>query len=279
MKGGVFLTKQFTLKPNGSFCPKQTFLCGQCFRWNEQADGSFIGVVGDTVARVYKNGESFQVDANCDCETALSSYLDLERDYDKIRTTVSIDSKTALAADFGAGIRILKQEPWEALCSFIISQCNNIPRIKLIISKLCFQYGKKIEWGGETYYTFPTADDIAGLSVSDLDFLKSGYRAPYILGAARAVSNGQLDFDALRAMNTIEAKKQLLMLDGVGDKVASCMLLFGLGKLDAFPVDVWVHRVTEQFYGKGFDPSKAFGEYAGIAQQYLFYYARENKLV
>ncbi len=273
------MTTEFTLSLKGSFCPKQTFLCGQCFRWNEQSDGSFIGVVGDTVARIVKDGDTVKAYANCDCQETLTSYLDLERDYDSIRNLVSIDSQTALAAEFGSGIRILKQEPWEALCSFIISQCNNIPRIKSIISKLCLAYGNPIEWEGETYYTFPSAETIAKLEVSDLDFLRSGYRAPYILNAARAVSDKSIDLSKLRTLPTSEAKKRLLTLDGVGEKVASCMLLFGLGKLDAFPVDVWVRRVTEQFYGKGFDATKAFGEYAGIAQQYLFYYARENKLV
>jgi len=272
------LVHRFTLTPNGSFSLRQTFLCGQCFRWDEMPDGSFVGVFGSTVARIWETDGTVTVEANTPCADALSGYLDLSRDYDAIRNAVSIDAQTEKAAAFGAGIRILKQDAWEALCSFIISQCNNISRIKAIISKLCSAYGTPIPWNGEVYYTFPEAHVLAPLTAGELDFLKCGYRTPYILGAARAVAEGRLDLSRTAALTTDEAKAVLRTLDGVGEKVASCMLLFGLQKLDAFPVDVWVRRATETLYGKGFDPKSAFGPYAGIAQQYLFYYAREHKI-
>ena len=192
------MVHRFTLTPCGSFSPRQTFLCGQCFRWDELPDASFVGVFGSIVARVWEENGTVQAEANIPCADVLADYLDLSRDYDAIRTAVSIDANTAEASAYGAGIRILKQDPWEALCSFIISQCNNISRIKAIISKLCRAYGDPIVWNGETYYTFPDASRIAPLTLADLDFLKCGYRTPYILGAARAVAELKKgEFDAL----------------------------------------------------------------------------------
>ncbi|MBQ9980347.1 MAG: DNA-3-methyladenine glycosylase 2 family protein [Oscillospiraceae bacterium] len=181
------------------------------------------------------------------------------------------------ACDFGKGIRILNQDSWEALCSFIISQCNNIPRIKGIINVLCEQWGKAIEFEGRRFYTFPGAEIIAALDESDLSPLRCGYRAEYIIKAARAVAGGEIDLEALKKCSDGEALSALKSLRGVGDKVANCVLLFGLHKLDSFPVDVWIRRTVREKYGRGFDPAAAFGQYAGIAQQYMFYYARSGE--
>jgi N-glycosylase/DNA lyase len=177
--------------------------------------------------------------------------------------------------EYGAGIRILRQERWEALCSFILSQCNNIPRIKKIIETLCAYFGAPVDFMGRSYFTFPTAEQIAALSPEDLAPLRSGYRAPYVIAAARAVASGELDLDALAGTDTATARAALKALPGVGDKVANCAILFGLHQLDAFPIDTWMKKAISANFGDGFDP-KIFSPYAGIAQQYLFYHARET---
>ena len=203
-----------------------------------------------------------------------AKYLDLDRDYAAIRRAVSVDAQTARCADSGAGIRILRQEPWEALISFIISQCNNIPRIQGIISRLCALYGEIIDGG----FAFPTPEALSCLSIEDLAPLRCGYRAPYILSSAQAVSGRSLDLSALESANTETILRALLALPGVGIKVASCVLLFGFHRLEAFPVDTWIRKALKQDYGPDFDPAKAFGPYAGIAQQYIFYHARGKNL-
>lgn len=267
------------IKVPKNFSLEQTFECGQCFRWRMNEDKSYTGIAGGTAFRLELSDGELKITSSGDKNIDyIADYLDLDRDYDEICQKVSIDDYMKTVSAFGNGIRILNQEPWEALCSFIISQCNNIPRIKGIISKLCGLYGDKIALDGEEFYTFPTADRIAELTEDDLAPLRSGYRAPYILNAARDVASGILDLEKLRLMDTKTAKAELKKLNGVGEKVASCMLLFGLHKLDAFPVDVWMKRAVEKSFGKGFDPEKAFGEYAGVAQQYIFYHAYVTKL-
>ncbi|NLD88160.1 MAG: DNA-3-methyladenine glycosylase 2 family protein, partial [Clostridiales bacterium] len=193
---------------NGSFSLAQTMECGQCFRWEALEDGTYTGVVSGVVYRLRQNHDTLQCAFSKGGSTEfISKYLDLDRDYDAIRRAVSINEYMKTVSDFGYGIRILRQEPWEALCSFIISQCNNIPRIKSIISRLCVALGEEISFEREKYFSFPSAEKIARLEVSDLDFLRSGYRAPYIIGAARAVFEGKLDLESLRDMNTSEGKE------------------------------------------------------------------------
>lgn len=196
-------------------------------------------------------------------------------DYASIRESLCIDDYMKKASDFGMGIRILRQDKWEALCSFIISQCNNIPRIKKIVETFCSLYGDEIPFDGKIYYSFPSAEKTASLSLSDLEPLRCGYRAPYILSAAQAVSDGSLDLDALSDAPLDQAVKALRSLNGVGEKVANCAILFSLHKLDAFPIDVWMKKAIKEHYGDGFDPA-VLGKYAGIGQQYMFYYQRSG---
>ena len=258
------------------FEPERIFECGQCFRWDRQPDGSYIGVVGSRAARVEKIGESVFISGTAgDFDDIWRDYFDLNRDYALVRERVAIDDYMTSACRFGRGIRILRQDKWEALCSFIISQCNNITRIKGIVSRLCGNFGSPIEFEGRTYYTFPPAERLAGLSTEDLAPLRCGYRADYIIGAAEKVASGELDLEAVSLLPEKEMRAALMSLNGVGKKVANCMMLFGLHRLDAFPVDVWIKRVIDGQYGGDFDPG-IFGEYAGIAQQYMFYYARSG---
>jgi N-glycosylase/DNA lyase len=258
----------------GDFDPVRIFECGQCFRWRAEGDGAYIGVAYGRVARVrYENGSLYISGTVEDVSAVWRGYFDLDRDYAEIRRRLSVDAYMARAAEHGAGIRILRQEPWEALCSFIISQCNNIPRITQIIETLCRLYGEPLVFEGRTYYAFPTAGSIARLTADNLVPLRCGYRAPYIINAARAVSSAALDLEALKNAPPEEALAALKRLDGVGDKVAHCALLFGLHKLDMFPVDTWVRKALSENYDGKLDIG-LFSPYAGIAQQYIFYYAR-----
>ena len=257
------------------FLPELIFDCGQCFRFNPQDDGSWFGVAKGKALSVRTDGPDvvFECSESDFIETWVD-YFDLERDYSQIRKLISLDDFTKKAAEYGRGIRILHQDGWEALCSFIISQCNNITRIKGIVERLCTLFGNEFDYFGKTCYTFPSAETIAGLTVSDLAPLRSGYRAEYIINAAKEVSMGHLNLISIKQMSTKDAIKALTSLKGVGTKVANCVLLFGCNKLDAFPVDVWMKRAIEQYYGgKSFD-SSVFGENAGIAQQYIFHYIR-----
>ena len=260
----------------GAISLEQTFACGQCFRWNRDESGGYTGVALGHAARIRQDGgDVFITGTTEEFETVWRGYFDLDRDYETIRRSLCIDAYMSCAASFGAGIRLLRQDRWEVLCSFIISQCNNIPRIKKIVEQLCASFGDPVELDGTVHYTFPSAERIAGLVERDLSPLRCGYRAPFLIGAAKAVAAGEVDFDELVSCGSAAALCRLKMLPGVGDKVANCFLLFGLQKLDAFPVDVWVGKALRAHYGKGFDPS-AFGGYAGLAQQYMFFYERSK---
>ena len=255
---------------------ERIFECGQCFRWNADESGVYTGVAMGKAARIRSEGGDVYITGTMeDFESVWRDYFDLDRDYETIRKKVCIDDFMTRASSFGAGIRILRQDKWEALCSFIISQCNNIPRIKKIVETLCREFGQSVELEGQTYYTFPSAKTVAALTVEELAPLRCGYRAPYIIGAAKAVAGGELDLEAIAAGKPEDALKTLKTLNGVGDKVANCAVLFGLQMLDAFPIDVWIKKVLATQYGRDFDPS-VFSPYAGIAQQYMFYYARSG---
>ena len=265
------------LLTSDDFDLQRIFECGQCFRWNADENGVYTGVAFGRAAKIYREGDSVFISGKTeDFENIWCGYFDLKRSYAEIRAGLGIDDYMKEASSFGAGIRILYQDKWEALCSFIISQNNNIPRIKKTVEKLCEMFGEKIELFGETYYTFPEASKIAVLSEENLAPLRAGYRAEYIIGAAKKVASGEIDLDAVSKMSPEDACKTLKTIKGVGDKVANCVVLFGLQMLDAFPIDVWMKKALNAHYKEGFDP-KIFAPYAGIAQQYMFYFARSGK--
>ena len=252
----------------------RVFECGQCFRWDAEQNGEYTGVAKGRAARLRSGGGSVFISGSMsDFEMVWFDYFDLGRDYAEIRRRLCIDGFMEDATAFGAGIRILRQDRWEALCSFIISQCNNIPRIKKITAALCRLFGDELLFEGKTLYTFPSAERLAVLEKEDLAPIRCGYRDEYIIGAARAVASGALDLDALSASTPGSARAALKSLRGVGDKVADCVLLFGLNMMDAFPLDVWMKRAVTERYGAKFDPA-VFSPYAGIAQQYIFHYTR-----
>ncbi len=250
----------------------QTLDCGQAFRWKEQKDGSFVGVAYGKLITMSMNNGILNIDGATedDFSNIWRKYLDLDLDYGKIKNELSeIHPILKEAAQFAPGIRILNQEPWEALCSFIISQNNNIPRIKGIVERICRCFGERIE---DDFYTFPSAKKIASLTVEDLAPIRAGFRARYIIDGAQKVANGAIDLEAVRRMKIDEARSELMKITGVGIKVADCTLLYGLHRLDCFPLDVWMKRAMSVLFPE-MKPSD-FGEYGGIAQQYIFHYSR-----
>lgn len=256
----------------GNFDLAQTLDCGQAFRWREQPDGSFAGVAMGKKLTLTTSGSTLQIDGIDESEysSVWADYFDLNRDYGEIGKTLSkIHPVLREAFEYAPGIRILEQEPWEALCSFIISQNNNIPRIKLIIDRLCEAFGSQIE---ENCYSFPSAEKLASLSVEELAPIKAGFRARYILDAATKVSSGEIDLNALKTAPLDEVRSTLMTITGVGPKVADCTMLYGLHRLESFPLDVWMKRAMTTLFPE-LTPSD-FGEYGGIAQQYIFYFIR-----
>ena len=204
-------------------------------------------------------------------------YFDLAVDYASIRTLADPeDVFLRRACDYGAGIRMLRQEPWEMLVSFIISQRKNIPAIQYCIEALCSRYGEPIESAGERFYTFPSAQTLAALDESHFLACSLGYRAKYVLAAARMVAMGTLDLATIAACSDEELYSTLLAVPGVGEKVANCVMLFGYHRLTRFPRDVWINRIEKQEYG-GVFPLERYTELAGALQQYIFYYARSEE--
>ncbi len=259
----------------------KTFDCGQCFRFDPVEDNSFDyrvdGVAfGRSVSFAERENKLYIRSSIEDFERIWLPYLQLEVDYDSINKKI-VDSlpesnkeHMQLAIDTGSGIRILRQDSWEALCSFIISQNNNIPRIKKIISQMSEKYGEKLENG----YSFPSPKALYEAGEAEIFALKTGFRAKYIFDAAKKVCSGELDLDRVANAATYdEAAEMLMTVSGVGPKVAACTLLFGFGRYDAFPVDVWIKKVIEKRFDGRLDHA-ALGDVAGIAQQYLFYYER-----
>ena len=279
---------EIIIKGIRDFDPTHTFMCGQCFRWEKEEDGSYTGVSHGRVINIRVENDSIVIkNSNMeDVNNIWLNYLDLDRDYSQIKLRYENDIHLKKAMEFGSGIRILNQEVFECLISFIISTQNGIPRIKKIVSGLSQMYGKKIEFCEKTYYSFPTAEDMRGITEKDLESLKPGYRAAYIVDAVNKILSGEINLDKISQMNTDDARKELLKIKGVGPKVADCVLLFSCKKTDAFPIDVWVSRIMRNLYcGEETSINNIqkyardnFGEFAGMAQQYLFYYARENSI-
>ena len=263
------------------FVPEHTFLCGQCFRWEKESDGSFIGIANGQAVRITANGEDVIIDGitEDDYNSFWEKYLDIKRDYSAIKEAVNINETMDKSIKFGYGIRILRQDFFETLISFIISQRSSIPKIKSCVNKLCELCGEAINFEGKTYYSFPTPERVASLSEEALRAIGVGYRAPYMLKAAEAVIKGEIDASVLENSDTASAREKLLSLYGVGDKVCDCVLLFSLGKYDLFPADVWIKRVMEEEFNAS-DAKRAgegeFGLYSGFAQQYLFYWRKYN---
>lgn len=249
-----------------------TLDCGQAFRWEKQADSSWSGVVKGVFLNISKMRDTIILKntSKDDFENIWIDYFDFNKDYVEICDTLKQDTLLAPTVDAYYGIRILNQDSWEALCSFVISQQNNIKRIKGIISRLCRIYGEEVRSG---FYSFPSAKRLSNLTVEDFENLGTGYRAKYLERLAKDVASGVIDLEKIKTLSLDDARKELLNIYGVGIKVANCALLFGFGFYDAFPVDVWMKRVME-YYPDGLP--QCFDGIGGIAQQYLFHWARNH---
>ena len=268
------------------------FECGQCFRWNREEDGSYTGVFHNNVLNVDKIGNEIIFKGICEgnIEKICTDYFDLNRDYTKIKEELSnIDDNLKRSVEYGKGIRILNQDLWETIISFIISANNNIPRIKGIIERLSKSYGRKIVYNNKEYYTFPTPEELRNVTVEDFRNLGLGFRDIRLYETTHMILEKQVDLKKLEKLPTKLAREELLRLSGVGPKVADCILLFStLKRFDVFPIDVWVRRVMNELYIKNEDENKVtkkeiqkladekFGNMQGLAQQYLFYWKRET---
>ena len=284
--------QEYKISNIDSFELKNIFDCGQCFRWNEQQDGSYTGVFGENVLNVNKIGNKVVFKGICKegIKETVEKYFDLNRDYQKIKSKLEkIDENMKKSIEYGQGIRILNQDLWETIISFIISANNNIPRIKGIIERLSKKYGKEIEWNDTKYYTFPTAKDLKDVTVQEYRELGLGFRDIRLYETTQMILDKKVDLEGMKNNpNTMEVREQLLSLSGVGPKVADCILLFSdLKRFEVFPIDVWVRRVMNDLYIHNEDETKVnkkqiekiaqekFGDLAGLAQQYLFYWRRE----
>ncbi|WP_312648645.1 DNA glycosylase [Aminipila sp.] len=283
------------------------FDCGQCFRWNKQQNGSYTGIAFGKPVNInfkpyieggFEGRLSIDNINEAEFNEHWKTYLDLDKDYGHIKSALAKkDLVLAEAIQSGQGIRILKQEPWETLISFIISQNNNIPRIKKCIEGLCQMFGLPAgSFQERDYFAFPEASVLAQLTENDLAPIKLGYRAKYIIETAKKIVTDNFDsgnkecvdvrlttLADLRRADIVTGYEYLTSLCGVGPKVANCILLFGMEKYNSFPIDVWVRRVMHRLYHMDESDMKSmtnyasenFGEYGGIAQQYLFYHIRQ----
>lgn len=258
----------------------QTLDCGQCFRWVLQNDGTWQGVAGNKVLWVKEEGENLLAGSLSEPDiepeklaSFLREYFDMETDYHAIQGLCGSHPTLKEASAFAGGIHILRQEPWESLCTFILSQNNNIKRITGLVERLCENFGQPIPSAdGNQYFSFPAAEVLAPLSEERLAPVRCGFRAKYILDAARKITSGEIDLEALRQVPTQQAMEILMKIKGVGPKVAQCALLFGLHKMDCLPRDVWIGRALDTLFPEGF-PQEIL-PVAGVAQQYLFHYVR-----
>jgi len=275
------------------------FDCGQCFRWNRKENGNYIGVAYGKVIEIEKKDDNiiiYNINKN-EFNDIWAKYFDLYRDYSDIKNILSKDELLKKSIDFGHGIRLLNQEPFEIILSFIISANNRIPMIKKAINKISEKWGKKLEYNGETYYAFPTLDVLHNVTEQELESCGTGFRAKYLKDTIDKIYNSRdknleqydekFDVKLIENLDDDMCHKKLQNFMGVGPKVADCIMLFSMGKYSAFPVDVWVKRAMQHFYLapdvslkkiRDFGRDK-FKDLSGFAQQYLFYYARENNII
>lgn len=276
-----------------NFDLKQILECGQVFRYEKQSNNSYSLIAKNKRIRLTQDPESRTLriynSNRYEFDEVWKDYFDIETDYQHIINRISKDDPyMQKAIEYGSGIRILKQDTWEMIISFIISQNKAIPHIQQCINNLCQAFGKAIiDQNGESYYAFPTVEELSEATEEQLRECKVGFRAPYIIDACQKVMNKTVVPEALPAMSTNEARENLMKIKGIGPKVAHCVLLFGLNKTDTFPTDVWIKRIMEEAYFSGDQTkhkdiitfaSKKYGQYAGYAQQYLFYYGRQTEL-
>ncbi|MGL4992478.1 MAG: DNA-3-methyladenine glycosylase family protein [Sarcina sp.] len=294
------------LKNIKNFDLKQTLECGQCFRWEKVKENNYIGIAYERVIEVEQKDDNIIFYNTCreDFDNIWKNYFDLNRDYNKVKKELSKDKILKKAMEFGYGIRVLNQEPFELVISFIISARNSIPVITSTIKHFAKLWGREIEYKGNIYYTFPTAEKFSKLTEEEVKAEGGSFRSKYIVDTSKKIYKCRLineenlnidkekeflekyDLKYIMSKNDNECHQMLQNYSGVGAKVADCIMLFSMGKTSAFPVDVWVKRAMMYFYGvqdvslpkiRLFAREK-FGDLSGFAQQYLFYYTRVHSI-
>lgn len=304
----IFDKDIITIKNVKNFNIKQILECGQCFRWEKIEENRYILVAFRRVIEIFQKDDEVTIynSNEEDFNNIWIKYLDLKRNYSDIKEELSKDEILRKSVEFGYGIRILNQDPFEMLISFIISARNSIPSIKKTVNKICERYGDKIEYKGKVYYAFPTPNQLKDISVDEIRETGASFRSKYIVSTIEKVNNAkslkdkeyldkdneeikealEFDLDYIKSLDDDKCHIALQKFMGVGAKVADCIMLFSMAKHSAFPVDVWVKRAMIHFYVapdvslnkmRVFAREK-FGSLSGMAQQYLFYYARENKI-
>lgn len=261
--------------PLNMYSMGDTLDCGQCFRFKQgENKNEFSGVAFGRVLTLFQDENEIILKdtSKDDFESIWREFFDFDTDYEAIKKSLMADEALNDAITFAGGIHILKQDSFEALISFIISQNNNIPRIKGSINKLCAKFGKKIS---EELYSFPTLDELCGVKKEDLCDLSLGYRDDYIVDCVQKLKSGEISLEAIKTLPIADARIELRKIKGVGPKVAECALLFGFYRVEAFPIDTWIKKVLATYYPNGFP--KEYEHIAGIAQQYLFHAIRNNK--
>ena len=292
MNNKLDLNQYIILEKNDNFKISETLECGQCFRFEKLEEEKYTIVAFGKMIILNENKDKsitiYNTNKN-EFKEIWEDYFDLKRDYNIIKNSFSQDDNILKSAiNYAPGIRILKQEFFECLISFIISQNNRIPMIKKVIKNISKKYGNFLcEYEGEEYYSFPTIKQLLKADEEGLKECKTGFRAKYIIDAINKVNNKEIDFESLKDLSSEEIKKKLMTIKGVGEKVSDCVTLFSFNKVESFPVDVWVKRIMYHFYFNNEEVSideihkianKNFGKYAGFAQQYLFNYARQFQI-
>jgi N-glycosylase/DNA lyase len=267
----------------GNFNLAASMDCGQIFGWHKEA-ATYVGIIGSAAVSLRQSGDRvhFISDREISPER-IASFLGLDEDIDAIRTQIAKDRVIRRIVESVSGLRILKQDAWPCLCSYILSANNRVNRIDLLVKQIALRFGEPHTVAGRTVYSLPEPGDLAACSESGVRSCGTGFRAPYLVEAARMVARGEVDLEAVRLMSEPEGREMLKRLPGVGDKIADCVQLFAFSKYTAFPVDVWIKRVIEQvyFHSCTVGPEEIrrfgqayFGRYAGYAQEYIYYYAR-----
>lgn len=293
-KKAIYEDNKVILEGVKNFNIKQILECGQCFRWEKKAELNYIVIAYGRVIEVVQEDDKVTIlnSNEEDFKNIWFEYFDLERDYSKIKEKLSKDEILKKSVDYGYGIRILNQEPFELVISFIVSARNSIPSIKKTIKKISERWGTEIEYKGEKFYTFPTPEMLKDATEDEIRETGASFRSKYIVDTVANVNNdldnleGVYNLERITSLTDDECHTALQEFKGVGAKVADCIMLFSMSKYSAFPVDVWVKRAMMHFYNAEegslnkirIFARNEFKDLSGFAQQYLFYYARENNI-
>ena len=273
------------IKIKNNFDLKATITCGQMFRYFEK-DNSFTIVIKDRVINLKEDGDYILIESNKEenLEAIIYDYFDLNRDYEVIeQEIINRDTKIKDAINFSKGLKMIHQDPFETLISYIISQNNRVPSIANALNLLSINYGEKVIFKDKEYYLFPSLDKLSKLNVEDFRTCKVGFRDKYLYEIIESINNKKLELDKIYNMSGDEALKYLVNFKGIGMKVASCILLFAYQKFDVYPVDTWVKKFMREDYNIEGEKNirqftnKTYGAYSGLAIQYMFNYKRNKK--